>query len=48
MNVCTGCLVVKGIYEEKRAKGGEVSSLMFFFVIIKWGKLVKKLEEGTG
>lgn len=36
------------LWREKSKVEGEVSLLMFFFIIIKWGKSVKKLKERTG
>lgn len=46
---CTRCLSVKDVYLDERAREeGKILLLMFFFIIIRWGKLLKKMGEGTG
>lgn len=44
---CTKCLLVKDIYADGRAREeGKIWLLTFFFIIIRWGKLVKKVGGG--
>lgn len=44
---CTKCLLVEDIYVDKKAREeGKILLLTFFFIIITWGKLVKKMGAG--